>query len=174
MGQHKITANSNGGVGLDQFKFTIATSSGVGITNINLYGYTDAAYSTGVSGFASGQIQTANLAALTSAAVTIDPSAVINVPAGTTYYFELRGTVAGTVTGSSVITTLAGDSAYPSMAAAFVAGGVGMMVTSANAGANIVWSPNATTTSLSTHKDWTNGYGVVGLPSSGLIQSRAN
>jgi hypothetical protein len=39
---------------------------------------------------------------------------------------------------------------------------------------NIVWSPNATTTSLGTHIDWTNSYGAPGLPSSGLIQTRSN
>mgnify|MGYP001563713570 CR=1 FL=1 len=165
----KVTANANGGVGLDQFKFTIATSSGVGVTNINLFGYTNDSYSTGISGFTSGQIQSANLAALTSAAVTIDPSAVISIPAGTTYYFELRGTVAGVATGSSVTTTLLGDSAYPSLAT-----NMGTSAAVVSTGGNLVWSPNATTTSLSTHKDWTNGYGVVGLPSSGLIQSRSN
>ena len=176
----KVTANSNGGVGLNQFRFTIATSTGVGITSINLYGYTDAAYSTGISGFSSGQIQATSLAALTSAAVTIAPSAVVNVPAGTTYYFELRGTVTGTVTGSSVITTLSGDAAYTAgFTPAYTAGGLTMMATSSAyvlglSGNNVLWSPNATTTTSVVNQDWTNAYGVVGLPSSGLIQSRSN
>lgn len=163
-----VTANSNGGIGLNQFKFTIATSSGISVTGVNLYGYTDTSYSTGISGFTSGQLMTSNVTGVTGA-VTVTPSAVINVPAGTTYYFELRGTVTGTVTGSSVITTLLGDSAYPSLAAH-----MGTSAAVVTASGNLVWSPNATTTSAAAHVDWTNGYGVVGLPSSGLIWSRSN
>ena len=175
----KVTANSNGGLGLSQFKFTVATSSGVGVTNINLFAYTDSGYASGVSGFTSGQLATANVAApaASTGAVTITPSAVVNVPAGTTYYFELRGSVSGVIAGSSITSTLLGDAGYPIVGVGtYVAGGVAMMATSSalTTANNIVWSPNATTTSLTTHVDWTNGYGVPGLPSSGLIQTRSN
>ena len=165
-----VTANANGGVGLDQFGFTVATSTGVGVTNINLFGYTDSGYSAGISGFTSGQIQTANLAALTSAQVTIDPASVVNVPAGSTYYFELRGSVSGVIAGSSITTTLLGNSTYPILSTLM---GTSTGIT-ANGGNTLVWSPNATTTSTAGHVDWTNGYGVAGLPSSGLIQTRSN
>ena len=166
-----VTANANGGIGLNQFKFTIATSTGITVSGVNLYGYTDGAYSTAISGFASGQIATANQTPSTGT-LTITPTngtnTTIEVPAGTTYYFELRGTTAGTITGSSVITTLLGDASYPALSVA--------MATVANipAASNVIWSPNATTTSGVSNVDWTNAYGVVGLPSSGLIQSRSN
>ena len=163
-----VTANSNGGIGLDQFKFAIATTS-VSMTNINLFGYTDAGYSSPISGFTSGQIQTSNIASVTGGAFTISPSAVINIPAGTTYYFELRGSAAASQTTYSVTTTLNGDAAYP-----VIATNMDTVANIATAGGNLIWSPNATTTVLATANDWTNGYGVVGLPSSGLIQTRSN
>ena len=161
-----VTANANGGVGIDQFKFAVATTSAT-LSNINLFGYTDSGYSAPISGFSSGQIAAANTTAPTGT-FTIDPSAVINIPAGTTYYFEARATVTASATTYSVTTTLNGDSAYPSLAE--------NMGTSATVQAlgNLVWSPNATTTSAAAHVDWTLGYGVAGLPSSGLIQTRSN
>jgi hypothetical protein len=165
----KVTANAAGNIGLNQFKFTIASSTITGVTAVNLYGYTDSGYSTGISGFTSGQISSSNVSPASGGAVTITPASVVNVPAGTTYYFELRGTVAGVQTGSSVSTTLLGDSSYASLASF-----MGTSAAVVSASGNLVWSPNATTTSLATHVDWTNGYGVVGLPSSGLIQTRSN
>jgi len=172
----KVTANANGGVGINQFKFAIATTSAA-VTNVNLFGYTDSGYSAGVSGFTSGQISTSNVSP-TATAFTISPASVINIPAGSTYYFEARGTVTASATTYSVTTTLNGDSAYPSYIgfSTYSAGGTAMMASSSPilSGNNLVWSPNATTTSASTHVDWTNGYGVVGLPSSGLIQTRSN
>ncbi len=165
----KVTANAAGNIGFNQFKFTIASSTITGVTAVNLFGYVDSGYSTGISGFTSGQISTSNVAPTSGGAVTITPATVVNVPAGSTYYFELRGTVAGVQTGSSVSTTLLGDSSYPSLAALM---GTSAQVVSASG--NLVWSPNATTTSVAASNDWTNGYGVVGLPSSGLIQTRSN
>jgi len=172
-----VTANANGGVGINQFKFTIATTS-VAITNINVYGYTDSGYSSPISGFTSGQLSTSHVATVAATTFTIGPSAVVNVPAGTTYYFEVRGTAAASQTTYSVTTTLNGDTAYPATVGftAYAAGGTAMMATSSSitTASNLVWSPNATTTSAADHIDWTNGYGVTGLPSSGLTQTRSN
>lgn len=168
----KVTANSNGGVGINKFAFTIATSTVTSVKTIGLYAYTDAAYSSPVSTFTSGLVQTTQDAATGS--LTITPDSVINIPAGATYYFKLAGVVAGTQTGTSVTTTLLGDSTYSPSSVAYVAGGVGMATTSANVSGNLIWSGNATTTSLSTHVDWSNGAGVAGLPSSGLLQTRSN
>ncbi|OHB18321.1 MAG: hypothetical protein A2666_05585 [Parcubacteria group bacterium RIFCSPHIGHO2_01_FULL_47_10b] len=33
---------------------------------------------------------------------------------------------------------------------------------------DFIWTPNATTTALVTHKDFTNGFGVVGLPATNM------
>ena len=172
----KVTANANGGVGINQLKFTIATTS-ITTTGINLFGYTDAAYSNPITTTAgAGQIATSN-ANVSGTTLTITPTAVVNIPASTTYYFKLRAsTVSASATTYSVTTTLSGDSAYVPLIATYVAGGTGLMATStwAAASANVVWSPNATTTSLSGHLDWASGYGLPGLPSSGLIQTRSN
>ncbi len=169
----KVTANSRGGVGINQLKFTMSTT-GATVLGVNLFGFTEGTYSSGISGFTSGQIATSNTNPGTGGAVTITPSAVINIPAGSTYYFELKGTVAGTGTAYSVNTTLSGDSAYPALASAWTQGGTGLMDLSGNlTGGSLIWSPNATTTSAALHDDWTNGYGVPGLPSSGLSFNRA-
>ena len=132
-----------------------------------MFGYTDSGYSNGISGVGTGgQVATSNTTA-PAGTFTITPSGIIQVPAGVTYYFKVTGTVAGTQTGSSVTTTLLGDSAYPSLAT--------KMMTTATAllsGNNLVWSPNATSTAVASDDDWTNGYGVSGLPSSGISQSR--
>jgi len=157
-----VTANSAGDVGIDRFTFTIATTSGLTISGLGLYAYEDSAYSTPVSGQgASGLIGTTRTATSTSNVQlgVSSPTAPLEIPAGGTRYFELRGSVGGLTTGSSITTTLLGDSAYSTLAA------------TSSLAVNFVWSPNATTTSNATHADWTSGYSVIGLPSSGLIQT---
>ena len=171
----KVTANAAGNVGITQFKFSIATTSVV-VSAIKMYGFTDAAYSQGISGVGSGGLVNTTDAVPTATAFTITPTGATNstiqVPAGQTYYFQVQGTVSGTGTSFNAATTLLGDSAYPSLAStpansAFVTGSAAL--TSDN---NLVWSPNATTTAVAADNDWTNGYGLPGLPSSGIIQNR--
>ena len=157
-----VKANDAGDVGIARVTFTVATTSGVTIAGLGLYGYTDSAFSTPISGQgASGLIGTTITATSTSDVRfgASSPTAPVEVPAGQTYYFELRGSVGGLTTGSSITTTLLGDSAYSTLAA------------TSSLSANFVWSPNATTTSNATHADWTSGYSVIGLPSGGLIQT---
>jgi len=164
-----VTANSAGNVGISQFDFKISTSSGVTFTNLGLFGYTDSAYSVPISGQGtSGQI--GSTVSSTSTTVTTLPFAITNsatpieVPAGQTYYFELRGTTAGGTTGSSITTTLQGDASIANTM-------VSTTTAAGNSGYNFAWSPNATTTSTGPTNDWTNGYGVVGLPSGGFSQA---
>ena len=189
----KVTANSAGPVGLAAFNFTIASSSlatGGGLSSFSLYGFTDSSYSQPIAGQGSGGIidttlassscvaayNTANGSSCTEAAagspvtLVVKPAGTANiqVPAGSTYYFELRATVAGVQTGSSVSTTLLGDSAYPSLPVSTY------VSNSTITGAKFIWSPNATTTAVANDNDWTNGYSLPGLPSGGLIQSRSN
>jgi hypothetical protein len=168
-----VTANANGGIGLSKFNFTIATTS-VALTNFNLFAYTDSAYSTPVSGYASGQLMTANTASIAATALPVTASSPVEIPAGATYYFELRGSAAASVATYSVTTTLLGDTSYLPAITTYAAGGTGMATSTANLTGNLFWSANATTTSLTTHSDWSNGYGIVGLPSSGLIMTRSN
>ncbi len=157
-----VTANAAGDVGIARFTFSVATSSGVTISGLGLYAYTDSGFSTPVSGQGSGGLIGATITATSTSNVQLgvsSPSAPLEVPAGQTYYFELRGSVGGTVSGSSITTTLLGDASYATLAA------------TSSLGQNFIWSPNATTTSLATHADWTDGAAVVGLPSGGLIQT---
>jgi hypothetical protein len=164
----KVTADSHDQVGLGSFKFTISTTT-ASVTNIQLFGYTDAAYSSPVSNQGtSGQIGGTVSTATNGTAFAIAPNSnPVEVPAGSTYYFELRATVSGVTTGSSVVTTLNGDSsASPSSNTTTFA---------ALSASNFIWSPNATgTAATTTGNDWTNGFAVPGLSSSGLIQNRSN
>jgi hypothetical protein len=163
-----VTADSHGSLGLASFKFKFATTSAnIAAGSLYLYGYTDAGYSTPISGVGTGGI--VNVATSTSAdgssAVIIPNMATtgtIQVPAGQTYYFELRGTVSGTNTNYNIATTLLGDSSFTGMVTA----------ASASSTSNFVWSPNTLTTSALSATDWTNGSGLVGLPSSGIISNR--
>jgi hypothetical protein len=79
-------------------------------------------------------------------------------------YFTLVGDVnySGSGNSWSVSATLQGDTTSQS----------GMTnassTTGSTTGGNFVWSPNATTTAGVNDNDWTNGYGVPGLPSTGI------
>jgi len=163
----QVTADSHGNVGLGQFKFNIASSSGTVVTNISMYGYTDAGYSTAISGVQTGGLVNSSPVNAVAGAFTITPTAssigAVEVPAGQTYYFEVRGTVSGSGTNYNVATTLLGDAAFAGMSS------VGTLAAN-----GFVWSPNATTTSASTVADFTSGAGIIGLPSSGLVQNRTN
>lgn len=177
----KVTADSKGSVSINKFTLTVATTSGVSVTGINVYGYEDASYSQAVSGVqGSGALAYTNLSPANNlssnqlevyAETSANASTTLVVPAGTTRYFEVRATtISGLTTGSSVTTTLVGDSSYPSLAA--LMGTAASVEAGATAVDNFIWSPNATTTSGLNHVDWTNGYNVPGLPSSGIVQSR--
>ena len=162
-----VTANAAGSIGLQQFAFQIASSTVTSVTSLKLYGYTDSGFSTPVSSAAGGgQLNTTGVNVTGSTAKIVTDSVnggVLEVGAGQTYYFELRGTVAGVQTGTSVSTTLLGDSSYVRGATSTLDGSY-----------NFVWSPNSTTTASYLDSDFANGAGVLGLPSSGFTQTRSN
>jgi hypothetical protein len=160
-----VTANAGGTLGIEKFTFTVSTSSAT-VSAINLYAFTDSGFSSPVSSAASGQLNATSIGG--SGTVTVRANnvtgGILQIPAGQTYYFELRGSVASVVSGSSVTTTLLGDTS-----------GTNAGATSTLSTANFVWTPNSTTTATisdSTNPDWRNGYGVPGLPASGLSQTR--
>ena len=99
----------------------------------------------------------------------------LQVPASTTYYFQVEATVASTQVGTSVTTTLNGDAAY------LVSGSTGPYFVStttsgllADTNNDFAWSGNATTTAVFGSNDWANGFGIAGLPSGGFSQTRSN
>ena len=171
----RVTANSAGDVGLYKFTFTLSTTT-ASVTSVNVFGYTDSAYSQPVSGVTSGgQLRSSDVSPAASGLVELvitnsgGTATPLQVPAGTTRYFEVRGTVTGSATGASVSTQLEGDAAYPSLAP----GLEGLMADAVAVDADathddFIWSPNSTTTSATTNNDWTNGFGVPGLPATNL------
>lgn len=160
----KVTADAKGPVGVAGFGFTLATTT-ASITNIGLYGYTDSAYSSPISGQGtSGQIGSTVASTGASEFKIVPATNAVQVPAGSTYYFELRGSASGVTTGASVVTTLTGDSTAQAITQA----------ATATTSHSFVWAGNSTTTSTFFHADWTNGFSLDGLPASGLIQTRGN
>ena len=162
--EFSVAANNQNPVGIDQFVFSFASSTGVTITNPALY------YSDG--GTPNTLVQNGNANATTysvpqnTASTTI--ATPLEIPAGHTYNFLLQaGTVAysGVNSTYNITTTLKGDST--DLAPNMISGAT------ATSSSNFVWSPNSTTTSLGISNDWTNGYGVTGLPSFGISSSRA-
>ncbi len=191
----KVTANSKGPIGIGRFEITLSTTSAT-VANVNIFGFTDSAYSQPLN-FSSGGQFTATPAncwgttAQTQAAAcviavypqtTAGATTTVQVPLSTTYYFEVRGTVVGSGTTYSVTATLGGDAAYPSISSNIIpiymgpmnVAGLTNMATTVDTGTNnsFLWSPNSTTTSLTTGQDWTNAFGLPGLPSSGITQTR--
>ncbi|MBI5003899.1 peptidoglycan-binding protein [Candidatus Kaiserbacteria bacterium] len=167
-----ITANASGDVGLSTVGANIATSAvstangTTSVTALKLYAFTDSSFSSGVSGFVSGLVSSLSAVNSGNNVLVINQSSLdkLEIPAGSTYYFQVSGTVsqvAGTTGAAGTVSAyLSGDSAYSPVATTLLAAQSGVT-------GNFIWSPNATTTSLTTHADWTDGYGVVGLPAGG-------
>jgi hypothetical protein len=177
----KITANSAGPVGLYNLNFTLATSSfatGGGVSAVKVMVYSDPSYSAQVSGtYGAATGQFGSTATPDASAPTLNYSATTNplqIPAGTTYYFQVEATVSSSQSGTSVTTTLNGDAAY--IASAHLGSDQVSTTTGALADDNndFIWSGNATTTAVFNANDWANGYGVLGLPSGGFSQTRSN
>jgi len=175
----RVTADSKGPVGISKFSLTIATTTAT-VTGVNIFAFTDSSYSTPVSGLSSdGRMLATDLAgaAWASSATQLEVTAqtsgaastTIQIPAGATRYFEVRGSVSGATSGATVITTLLGDAAYPSLSG-FMSTFLGVNADTNN---DFIWSPNSTTTVETSGSDWTNGFGVTGLPSGGLTKTRS-
>lgn len=182
----RVTADAAGPVGITQFGINVATTT-ASLTNITIYGFEDSSYSTAISGVsASGNLQavddtTATYGHAASPNVTIGvttsggTATAIQVPAGATRYFEVRASVSGSTTGASVTTRLLGQSSFVTGAVSAIA--TNPLVSAGNAGfgaTDFVWSPNSTSTAVRADQDWTNGFGVAGLPSGGLVTTRSH
>ncbi|MEN9390300.1 MAG: hypothetical protein RLZZ283_400 [Candidatus Parcubacteria bacterium] len=170
-----VSADAKGDVSLASIMLNIATSTATA-TNIQVFAYTDSSYSQGVSGVGtSGLLNNTAMTASSTGNVYIPAqnstgnNTVVTIPAGQTRYFEVRASLAGVSTGSSVATKLLGDSAFP------LSKNVGMFTpTQLTAASNFIWSPNTSTSPTVSSSDFTNGFGVNGLPSSGIVQTRSN
>lgn len=162
----KVTADTHGPVSLGQLNFSIAvTGSGTVNGQADLYAYTDPSYSSPVSGFGPAGALGGASVPYNNASMLYKFSSPLQIQAGGTRYFELRDSTKGTgiVNGATAVTTtLHGDKEFYSALFPF-----------AYVSNNFMWSPNSLGTSLFSDSDWTNGYGVSGLPASGLMQTRS-
>ena len=177
-----ITANAAGSIGLSQIAVALATTSAA-VTNLKLYAYTDSGYSqpANVPGTTGGQFGGTALDAvgavdIAAPTVTFYQTTPLQVSAGTTLYFSVNGTVAPTASANNwtVGVTVLGDTSSTTDPAgynatttpgrtSYVAG-----VATSTTGYNFLWSDNATGTATGNSIDWSNGYYVPGLPSSGF------
>ena len=151
------------------------TFSSDGLLNYNKW--TNGLGANSLSG-ATGQIGNVDVYVINTTPATT----TYKVPSGTTRYFELRGNVSNVETGSGteyITIQLEGDAAFPTIigtpASNYMntAGGVlGFTDAGINSDADndFIWSPSSTSTTMSIiNLDFTNGYGVVGLPTTNML-----
>ncbi|MBI5645130.1 hypothetical protein HY970_03460 [Candidatus Kaiserbacteria bacterium] len=171
-----VSANAVNDVSLYQIVANVATSSNsttngsTTVSSVKVYAYTDSGFSNPVPGFTDGQIVATVTGLLSGDDNELQLSSILTIPAGSTYYFKINATITG-LSGTqswkgTVSTYLAGDSAEMSLPA------TRQMNTATNADSDanddFIWSPNSTSTTPSFNNvDWTNGYGVLGLPGTG-------
>jgi hypothetical protein len=157
-----LTADAARAIGLYKVTLSMATT-GVTTSGVNVYAFTDSGFSIPVSGVRSdGALNTADNAGVLSPMEFVVQPNPLQIPAGTTRYFEVRATVSGAGdNGDSIQTSLLGDTAYPALATLMA----NAAAIDADTNDDFIWSPNATTTSSATHADWTNGFQIQGLSS---------
>lgn len=169
--QFSIAANAGNDLALARLTINVATSSAstangtTSVSDLKVYAYTDSSFSSGVSGFTDGQVVATITGLLNGGNNVATTSSIVTIPKGSTYYFRVKGTVSQAVgtTGSAgtVSTYIVGDAAYPNLSTL-----MGNLA-SVSPG-NFLWSPLSTTsTAAAANIDWTNGFGVSGLPSGG-------
>ena len=94
------------------------------------------------------------------------------IPAGEDRWFVLRATIATVeaAAGTETLTVqLDGDAAFPARAIPPNTVMHNATTTDADTNDDFIWSPNSTTTSNArADLDFTNGYGLVGLPSTNM------
>lgn len=188
-----VTADIHGAINVAKLKLQIATSQ-VSVTLVNVFAFTDSAYSQPISGVSSGgRLMVENANPDVTGRVAVYPQTLngtptsVQVSAGDTVYFEVRSANVTQVLGATnykVTTTLLGDNDWPTP---FMNSFVG--INSDPVDANFIWSPNSVTMPYFDYPDWgggpghpnppgyddwTNGYSVPGLPSNGIRQVRTN
>jgi len=90
------------------------------------------------------------------------------VSAGSYRDFVLKGNATGVTTNASVTTYLRGDSDAPKLSATFMTTAALVDAWYPSANNNFVWSDFSAPSHSRLTTDWTNGYLVSGLPSSGM------
>jgi hypothetical protein len=163
-----IAANNAGSIGLDKVSITVASTTGITLTNVKLIAYTDPNYSTaanvpgttgGIFGATQANVTSGQKLAFSQTNAGNSP---FELGAGQTVYFALVGDVAVNTSNSTwtISATVNGDASFSGMLNASFG--------NAPVVGNFVWTANATTTAGVADKDWSNGAGLNGLPSTGF------
>jgi PKD repeat protein len=157
-----VTAAPSGTIGLAKVRFPV-TVNGASLSNYVLYAYNDAAYSVPVNGTIGDSLGTPTITTFPggSTGAGFQFAQPLEIPAGSTYYFQLVGVASSLQSAASVSTTLASVGTVPSP----------VLQPAPNFAYGFIWSPNSTTTSSYSTNDWTNGSQVPSLPSAGLTQT---
>ena len=165
-----ITAPLTGSIGLYQLTFKIQTD-GLGITNFNVFAFSDSDFSLPVSGIGSdGRMLKQGLnQSLPTDEFHIQPRTAegllttLQIPAGTTVYFIVKTDISSALGSASIY--LNGDALLPSST---VMADTVTIQNDTDSRKNFIWSPNSVGVSSRHNQDWTNGYAIPGLPASGL------
>ena len=186
----KVTADAAGDVGLSRMSFRVSSTSVATTTVFKLYAYSDSSFSTAAyatNPVHTGYSSATNVSAvgtstwggvgthaapsnsvvfffnpaLTTASAADESVEALNIPAGTSRYFQLLGTFSSATAGDNVSVALLGDSAVANNTNLV---GRETSDTASGATGRFIWSPNTTTTSSVDNVDWLNGYQVPGLP----------
>ena len=183
-----VTASNNGlGISMNEITISVGTTTGSDVSgtttveNFDVYAYTDSAFSSPVSGVTDGLVLDGTNGVGVSGAsgtgeIELEFTTVLNIAAGQTVYFKILGDITQTTgTGNfvgRVETKLLGDAAFPTAEATLMTAESDTDADGSND--DFVWSPNSTTTMVNATRgstDWTNGFGIPGLPSAGLSGS---
>ena len=111
----KVSADSAGGIGIAKFTSKIIKTGTIDISSVNMYAYTDSSFTTPVAGLLSGGKFLSNGVVWSSSEIDFRPNDTlgkdisIQIPAGATRYFEVRGTVSSYQSGASISTQIEGD-----------------------------------------------------------------
>ena len=188
----KVTADAADDLGLARVTFRVSSTTVATTSLFKLYAYSDSGFST--NAYAQNPVHSRNIdevgenvwngdegtvadseivfyfnpVANSNPGASLLTHEAINVPAGASRYFELRGTVASATAGDSIAVALLGDASFASNTNL-----VNRQTADAVDGAthdDFIWSPNTTTTSATTTNDWLSGFQVPGLPSVEMTQ----
>ncbi len=193
----KVTADAAGDVGLAKMAFRVSSTTVATTTIFKLFVYSDSGFSTNAyaqnpvhsrnvdevgedvwNGLVSSNtigvdevvfyFDPVGISAVTTDDTASTTDEALNIPAGGSRYFELRGTVTSATAGDSVAVALLGDSTFANNTNLVDRENANTVAYSAQN--DFVWSPNTTTTAATTTDDWLNGYQVPGLPTTEMTQ----
>lgn len=155
----RFSIHAEHSIGIAQFAFSIQSTAAT-VDSVTLYGFTDSAYSQAIATNTDATLASA-IPDATSSIARLIPNLPIEIPAGTTYYFELDGSVTPTDAAYSVTTALLKDSEVTT----------GNSVAELASSSNFIWSPNSFGMASSSDLDWVNG-GAIPELFRGIIAER--